>query len=194
MDMTSFNTFANAALSAAESYWASFGELAKRAVSANPMRRTCEIPPPCWLPRSLGEARSFVCAGGSATIQVRVTNCQNETSSIQVAFAPGESQGSVTPAATSLGPMERKKFIASFPAPADAAAGQQFEILLWVRGCTEHYLRWTIEVSKLASDTCCHEIEVRDCADHVHHWYDHFYCERRCSHTRLQNAGTQMSA
>jgi hypothetical protein len=24
------------------------------------------------------------------------------------------------------------------------------------------------------------EVEIEDCPDLIHHWYDHFYCERPC--------------
>jgi hypothetical protein len=65
--------------------------------------------------------------------------------------------------------------------PADAATGQEYEVLLWVRGCQNHYLRWTLKVANRGA-SCCHEVEVEDCPDLIHHWYDHFYCERPCTH------------
>ena len=27
----------------------------------------------------------------------------------------------------------------------------------------------------------CHEVRVSDGPDHVHHWHDHFYCNRPCA-------------
>src|SRR5262249_11830013 len=36
---------------------------------------SCDIPPPCWMPRNLGEVVTHVCPGGTATLRVRVTNC-----------------------------------------------------------------------------------------------------------------------
>ena len=50
----------------------------QRAVPRMPMAGRgcgCDIPPPCWMPKELGEVRSHVCAGGTATLRLRVTNC-----------------------------------------------------------------------------------------------------------------------
>jgi hypothetical protein len=192
LDMKALDSFSKASLSAAESYWRSFEEMTRLAAAANPflqafqsvrLRKTCEIPPPCWMPRSLGEIQSFVCSGGNTSVRIHVTNCQPRSSVIQLSFASGEAQGTVTPATATLGPMERETFSASFAVPANAEKGESFDLLLWVRGCNEYYLRWRVELSDHASDRCCHEISVNDCSDYVHHWYDHFYCDRRCSHT-----------
>jgi len=196
-DTTSFDALTNAGLSVAESYLKSLGDLARLFISANPVLQTmqasqrncCDIPPACWLPRSLGEITSFVCAGGTASLRIRVTNCQPRSSHIEVAFAESGSQVSVVPPAATLGPMERKSFNASYSAPADAAKGHRIETLLWVRGCNAHYVRWTVEIRDNASSSCCHEVAVDDCADYVHHWYDHFYCNRPCSQPRSTQGG-----
>ena len=193
VDMTSFDAFTKATLSAAESYFKSLGEFARLALTINPLLtafpplrqcNSCDIPPACWLPRSLGEIRSVVCPGGSASVRVQVTNCQPQTSNIEVAFPKSESNGKVTPTAATLGPYERTTFNASFSVPANAGKGQQFETLLWVLGCNAHYLRWIVDTAGGVSGSC-HEISVEDCPDYVHHWYDHFYCDRGCFHTRL---------
>ena len=191
LDTASFDALTKASLSAAESYFASLGEFARLFMSMNPAipaiqdlkRSCCDIPPACWLPRSLGEVRSFVCAGATASVRVRVTNCQPRSSSIEVAFAEAAA-GKVEPASATLGPMERKSFNASVAVPANVDKGHEIETLLWVRGCNAYYLRWIVEVRENASQSCCHEIEVEDCSDYVHHWYDHFYCDRPCSHQK----------
>ncbi len=141
--------------------------------------RCCEVPPPCWMPKSLGEIRTVACAGGTASIRLRITNGQPHAGIARVAFARTDLQTSVTPADLSLGPMERGRVTASVTLPADACKGQQNELLLWVHGCHTHYLRWTVEAWDAASGSC-HEIEVHDCVDPIHHWYDHFYCVRSC--------------
>lgn len=212
IDMTSFNALTKATLSATESYFRSLGEIARLAFTMNPvmtafpdMRQcsrcgtshlgpcsSCDMPPACWLPRCLGEIRSFVCAGGAASIRIQATNCQPQSSIIDVEIPKSASQGKVTPPSATLEPMERVAFVASFSVPANAAKGQQFETLVWVRGCNEHYIRWTIEVADGVSDSC-HEICVDDCPDYVHHWYDHFYCNRRCFHTRRATSTQQAS-
>jgi len=191
LDTASFDALTKASLSAAESYFASLGEFARLFMSMNPAmqamqdvkRSCCDIPPACWLPRPLGEVRSFVCAGATASFRIRVTNCQPRSSSIEVAFAEATA-GKVEPASATLGPMERKSFNASVAVPANADKGHEIETLLWVRGCNAYYLHWIVEVRENASQSCCHEIEVEDCSDYVHHWYDHFYCDRPCSHQK----------
>lgn len=141
----------------------------------------CTIPPPCWAPQSAGEVRSHVCPGGTASIRIRVTNCGTTHRDFTI-DATGQTAGViVTPSSLSLGPMERGFAVASAATPADAASGQEREVLLWVRGCREHYLRWTVKVAARGAD-CCHEVDVDDCPDLIHHWYDHFYCERPCLH------------
>lgn len=141
----------------------------------------CKIPPPCWAPQPLGEVRSHVCPGGTASIRICVTNCGTTHRDITIE-ATGQTTGiTVTPSSVSLGPMERGVAVASAAMPADAASGQEREVLLWVRGCQQHFLRWIVKVSARGVDTC-HEVDVEDCPDLIHHWYDHFYCERPCLH------------
>ena len=141
----------------------------------------CKIPPPCWAPRSAGEVMSHVCPGGTASIRIRVTNCGATHRDLTIE-ATGQTTGvTVTPSSLSLGPMERGFAVASAAMPADAASGQEREVLLWVRGCQQHFLRWTVKVAARGADTC-HEVDVKDCPDLIHHWYDHFYCERPCLH------------
>jgi hypothetical protein len=130
----------------------------------------CDIPPPCWYPKAAGEVTSHVCRGGTATLRIRVTNCGPTPRAIQV---EGEKDMKVDPAALQLGPMERGVVTVS----QTVADGQ--EHLIWVRGCHDHFIRWTIETSKRGSDSC-HELEVEDCPDYLHHWYDHFYCAHPC--------------
>lgn len=143
---------------------------------------SCDIPPPCWLPRSLGDVITSVCPGGTATLRVRVTNCTVSARDIRISPA-GQPDDikliDVKPPVMSVGPMERSVFIVTAAIPATASFGQEFEILIWVRGCLDHYLRWTVKVAKRGAD-CCFEIDVDDCQDYIHHWYDHFYCERPC--------------
>jgi hypothetical protein len=84
--------------------------------------------------------------------------------------------------------MEREWFRASLPTPEGASPGQRYETLVWVLGCNAHYLRWGVKVAENGADSC-HEVKVDDCPDYVHHWYDHFYCNRPCSHTRARTGG-----
>jgi hypothetical protein len=79
-----------------------------------------------------------------------------------------------------LGPKERKGVTARFALPANGP--QQYELLIWVRGCSDHYLRWLIERTT-ETRACCYEVDVRDIPDYVIHWYDHFYCMKPCHGT-----------
>jgi hypothetical protein len=169
----------------------SFAELAKLGLALTPALQPatrkspgcCDIPPPCWMPKPLGELRSFACPGASATVRVRITNSQPRQSSVQVAFAgTGDLQTSVEPQSLTLAPMERGWVTASVTLPADACKGRRHDLLLWVYGCASHYLRWSVEACEGGSGSC-HEVEVGDGIDPIHHWYDHFYCGRSCMGT-----------
>ena len=139
----------------------------------------CDIPPPCWAPRPMGNVDSAVCPGATATVRIRVTNCGATTRTMTIqAVGSGVT---ITPASLPLGPMERGQVIASVTLPASADLGSTREVLVWVRGCHDHFLRWTIYASP-RGECGCEEVHVSDCPDYVHHWYDHFYCDHPCVH------------
>ena len=139
----------------------------------------CQIPPPCWLPQPLGECTSHVGQCKSACIELLVTNCDAAARTITVDVPKGGAQVTVTPASVDLGPFERGTVSVCYAVPQGEADGTEHELLVWVRGCKEHYLRWTVSVGTLGLASC-HQVTVEDCADYIHHWYDHFYCARRC--------------
>jgi hypothetical protein len=141
--------------------------------------RCCDVPAPCWMPVDLGDLTTHVCAGGTATLRVEVTNCGLSTRTIRVEAKGDLTSVTVKPDAFSLDSMRRGASVVSIAVPADASSGQEFEELIWIHGCRKHFLRWTVKVTRRGAD-CCHEIEVCDCPDLVHHWYDHFYCDRPC--------------
>lgn len=140
----------------------------------------CDIPEPCWMPVSLGEIESFACQGATVVLRLMITNCDRITHNYTISAA-GADAGLVNlqPTSLSIGPKERGLVLAKLKIPDDAKEGQDFEVLLWIRGCKEHYLKWTVAVGTTGGE-CCHEVEVEDCPDLVHHWYDHFYCVRPC--------------
>ncbi|HVL97823.1 MAG TPA: hypothetical protein VM324_00830 [Egibacteraceae bacterium] len=136
----------------------------------------CEIPDPCWYPRRLGPVRSHVCPGGTAVLRITVTNCGPASQAVGV-----DVKGSgvtVDPAKATIDPYEDATFVVSAAVPTDAASGDRTHTV-WVRGCRVHVLRWTVSTIRRGGDSC-HEVSVDDCADQVHHWYDHFYCQRPC--------------
>jgi hypothetical protein len=140
----------------------------------------CDIPEPCWMPQSLGEFSCRVCAGSTATIRLQMTNEDIRRRTI-VALASGPAAGAVTfaPPNLPLGPKERGGITASMSVPATATNGQDFEAIVWVRGCRDHYLRWIVSVGS-RSNCCSHDVSVCDGPDNLLHWYDHFYCPRPC--------------
>jgi len=156
-----------------------FVELMSRS-SLPTSRGCCDIPEPCWMPQPLGEIHSVACPGAIAVVRLIITNCDRVARNFSVS-ASGADAGlvSLQPTSLSIGPLERRVVLATLKLPADANIGQQFETLLWVRGCKEHYARWLAEAGQ-DGGACCHELEVEDCPDLIHHWYDHFYCPRPC--------------
>jgi hypothetical protein len=139
----------------------------------------CDIPPPCWWPIDLGRVTSHPCRGGTATLRIRVENASLKTRTIKFTTGTGGPTVTFTPASLTLGPMDSGWVSASITAPHSDCDDE--EAIIWVRGCREHYLRWYIRPVKKGAD-CCHEIEVEDGPEMIHHWYDHFYCARPCTH------------
>lgn len=149
----------------------------------------CDIPPPCWMPKPLGDLVSHVCPGGAATVRLLVTNCSLTPRVVQVQAAGKDAaKVTITPATATIAPMEEAAFVASVAVSGEAAECESHKVLLWVRGCHLHYLRWTVEVRSRGGHAC-HEVDVHDCPDLVHHWYDHFYCQRPCPHGQQRAPG-----
>jgi hypothetical protein len=140
----------------------------------------CDIPEPCWMPQPLGEFTCRVCSGSAATIRLRVTN-EDIRPRTMIALASGPAAGQVTfaPSSLPLGPKERGNITASLIVPATATEGEAFELILWLRGCRDYYLRWIVTAGS-RTGCCAHEISVCDGPDNILHWYDHFYCPRPC--------------
>jgi hypothetical protein len=139
---------------------------------------SCEIPPPCWMPQPLGEITSFGKAGNKATIFLVITNCSMAVRQISIFTTSKTSNLSLSATTITLGSMERTVVEAVYTIPTSTPAIGT-ELLLWIRGCKLHYLRWRIKLGLISANTC-YEVEVKDCPDLIHHWYDHFYCPRPC--------------
>jgi hypothetical protein len=145
----------------------------------------CDVPEPCWMPLALGEVNCVLRPGDSGTVCLVVTNGDFRPHTYQFA-ATGKSAAHVSfsTASATLGPKERIAVTATFTVPRDSKDGEDcrcidHDALLWVRGCRNHYLRWTVD-ELACSKACCHEIVVNDDPDYVLHWYDHFYVTRPC--------------
>jgi hypothetical protein len=136
---------------------------------------SCTIPPACWMPVDAGSVRTTACAGAKATLSVRVTNCGATRRDITVeANVPASQGGSVSPATLTVGPMET----ATSTVTVTVADGPEQQHLVWVRGCKSHFVRWTVATGEHCAGSST--VDVDDCPDNVHHWYDHFYCQHPC--------------
>ena len=167
----------------------SVGDVVQTVRTAASRKGCCEIPPPCWMPRSLGECTSHVGQCKSACIEFTVTNCDLRPRTITVEAPKNEGNNvTVTPASLELDAFERGTVTVCYNVP-EKAPNAQHEMLIWVRGCKDYYLRWTVSVGTAGIDSC-HTIAVDDCPDYLHHWYDHFYCARRCPDTQRGTVGT----
>jgi hypothetical protein len=142
---------------------------------------SCRIPPPCWMPREHGPVTTHVSCG-TATLRLRITNCSVQQTTVQVeAKGAGAARVNVSPSSLSLSPFERGVVSVSLTSTSADAKGTELETLVWVHGCVQHVVRWTVRVAGRGGDSC-NELDVDDCPDYVHHWYDHFYCARPCGH------------
>lgn len=148
--------------------------LTKKAIAHAPAAR--EIPPPCWYPIAAGARHSYACPDVTATLEMRVANRGPTSRLIRAESADGVS---LKPAKLTLAPMEHGYLTASFTVPAGAELGDEYERLVWIRGCQSHYVRWRIVAASKDLDLC-HELEIEDRPDYLHHWYDHFYCSHPC--------------
>jgi len=148
----------------------------------------CDIPPPCWMPQQLGTITSHVCPGATASLRLRITNGSAVQREITVTAAgPQAAMVAIEPGSVTLAPFGEGTVTATLAAAADQRCEPQ-HVQLWVHGCRDHVLRWTVEVSERGC-SCSHEIEIEDCPDLVHHWYDHFYCERPCPGSTVASHG-----
>ena len=141
---------------------------------------SCEIPPACWLPVEAGRAQTAACPGATATLRIRVENCGMTARTIAIDVAGAPKDVTVSPASLNVGPLESGTTLVSFEVSPDAAEHTEYPFLIWIRGCKSYVVRWTV----VAGDGDCHcrTINIEDCPDTVHHWYDHFYCDHPCQH------------
>lgn len=138
----------------------------------------CEIPAPCWMPRTLREVVSFGKAGDETRIVFEVTNVSMGVREVTLTTTTAAAAVTFGAHAVLLGAMERGFLEVTYTIPAGLPKVGA-EVLLWVRGCRLYFLRWKIMPGPVSANTSF-EVCVRDEADYVHHWYDHFYCRRPC--------------
>lgn len=146
----------------------------------------CHIPPPCWMPRILHEVVSYGVVGNKASLTFMITNESMTARSIQVFTTTPIPGLSLTSTTVSLAAMARTEVTMTYTIPAGTTSDPGTEILLWIRGCRLHFLRWVVKLGTLSADTD-QEIRVKDGPENLHHWYDHFYCQHPCLEQRDGN-------
>jgi hypothetical protein len=142
----------------------------------------CDIPPPCWEPQPAGTCRLAIPPGCVGKVRIHVANC-DWTRHVVVARAMGRMAGWMTfdPTTLVIDPQEQRTIVVTVKVPSDAAPGQTIASPILVYGCNDYVVHVEVSTSECASRICC-DVFVRDCPDHLHHWYDHFYCARPCKH------------
>jgi|GEM_PF-6285522 len=143
----------------------------------------CTVPTPCWLPEDLGDRDVSVEAGTTARLTIRVRNTDGQQQQV-TAHVTGSGSQFVMPANASVivRPFGWGTFTFSVAVPP-AAAGTYVDVQIAVQGCRRHILNWRVDVVEKCAPGAKtdHDIVIRDGADLVHHWYEHFYCRRPCS-------------
>lgn len=157
------------------------------AVLSGAIERTtggCTIPAPCWEPKLAGTCQLTLIPGNKALLRIHVMNC-GWTRQVVTVTALGKLAGwlSFAPTTLMLDPQERATLTVSVHAPDWAKGGERLSGPVIVRGCRDHFVRVEVSIGDCTTGTCC-DISINDCADHVHHWYDHFYCPRPCNSPR----------
>ena len=153
-----------------------------------PPSNGCHIPEPCWMPQKIDELCCSLskCDIGEVCLLVCNEDFVPHDYNIQAA---GEHSSLVQISTDSftLGPKERRVVSLKFELPSEEKMADpscclcdDYELVIWVLGCQQHYLNWYIKRDKHSSD-CCHELRVVDKPDYELHWYDHFHVYRPCS-------------
>jgi hypothetical protein len=152
----------------------------------------CDIPEPCWMPKSLGDICCTLVPGDTGEVCLTIVNEDFRPHDYEVEAA-GPDAGAVAIQGPDrkfqLGPKERRvvSVRAKVPEP-DGRDGRvesccdcdNLDLLIWVKGCSNHYLRWVIHRDAKKSKDCCHKVTVVDAPNYELHWYDHFHVMRPC--------------
>jgi len=161
----------------------------------------CAVPQACWMPLSAGQVCTRVQPEADSTIRLLVINDDYRPHNY-VLSAAGDNAPLVSFSSTTLtlGPKERAVVEVQFAAPAlaHACCPEYHQVLLWVKGCRDHYLNWQVKVSpcrkwleqalsvlplslpSLPASCCVPAVPIHDRPAYTLHWYDHFYCQRDC--------------
>jgi hypothetical protein len=153
------------------------GDLLRLARSAG-AAMSCSDPDPhaCWLPTELPPIIATVDDCRRAKVRFQVHNCGLATRTVFVAATGRDAKLAVgAPASATIGALETAEIVAELTLPDDATSA---ELVLWVRGCSDTAVRWTVRDSGRRTSTC--KIMIDDCPRTRHSWCDHFAQPGRC--------------
>ena len=157
----------------------------------------CDIPEPCWMPKSLGEICCNLMPGESGEVCLDIVNEDFRAREYEIMPA-GQDAGALQAQAQdtkfTLGPKERRCVSVKAVMPkddgredrTDTCCCDELDLLVWVKGCANHYLRWRICRETKQSKSCRHKVCVIDKPDYELHWYDHFHIMRPCPGPMMQ--------
>jgi hypothetical protein len=137
----------------------------------------CEPEPvACWLPTELAPITSTVDDCRRARVRFHVHNCGLATRTVFVA-ATGHDAGLAigSPASASVGAFETVELVAELTLPDGTPRAQ---LVLWVRGCHDTAVAWTVHEKGRRSPTPV--IAIEDCPRTRHSWSDHFAQPGQC--------------
>jgi hypothetical protein len=137
------------------------------------------------MPKDLGEVCASGCPGAVATVAIEVANDDfRPRSFVFAASGPAGSFVELVPEKVEIGPKEQHTLTARMTLPSTSQDGLRLDSILWVRGCHDHFVRWSVCVGT-RSIGGCRRVCLADRPDYVHHWYDHFYCVNGCRGSRV---------
>jgi hypothetical protein len=138
---------------------------------------SCARPHACWLPDELPAVESVVSPCGTARLCISVRNCGLTARTVFVA-ATGSDAGLAhgAPSTATVGAFDTAELAAEVTLPEGT---HEATLLVWVRGCHDHVMRWTVR----SHDRGCastHHVSIEDCPRTQHHWHDHFAQPHAC--------------
>lgn len=147
----------------------------------------CDKPEPCWMPKKVADICCELAPEGVGEVCIFIHN-EDFRSHNYTLSAAGEHGDLVQFSAQqfNLGPKEVRVVSARFKIPTrdtpkdnTCCELNDYELVLWIKGCQQHYIKWHVNAAKKTGD-CCHEVSVTDSGYYDLNWYDHFHVMRPC--------------
>ena len=116
----------------------------------------CDKPEPCWMPKKVAEVCCDVAPEDVGEICILISN-EDFRSHTYTLAAAGEHSSLVqfSNQQFNLGPKERRSVSAKFKMPArdipkdeSCCELNDYELVLWIKGCQQHYIKWHLNAAK----------------------------------------------